>query len=161
MLEDTLYIQLCNKNIFIFILFLFSLKMLLWKTSILQVNILTQTAEVELTEQQRSAVEILKEKHRAQDLKEGLVQEKLVGPFGKPSGEQPSTEGGALWDIFRREDVPKLEAYLRKHFKEFRHTYCSPVEQVSDLLLGTISKCGFLTVMRLCLFIIAGCSSDP
>ncbi|XP_042027372.1 lysine-specific demethylase JMJ25-like [Salvia splendens] len=39
-------------------------------------------------------------------------------------------EGSALWDIFRREDIPKLEEYTRKHFKEFRHIFGKYLSQV-------------------------------
>lgn len=140
----------------------------------MQVNILTHTAEVVLSDKQRSAIATLKERHRAQDWKERLGREELSCPNEKlvhSNGEDMevleiadmskhpsdidgkiemsksdiegatcpgfSTEqereeiGSALWDIFRREDVPQLEAYLRKHANEFRHTYCSPVAQVT------------------------------
>ena len=38
---------------------------------------------------------------------------------------------GALWDIFWRQDVPKLQEYLKKNFREFRYVHCCRLKQVN------------------------------
>ncbi|KAJ6292350.1 hypothetical protein OIU78_024509 [Salix suchowensis] len=147
-----------------------------------QVNILTHTAEVALSEEQRSAIELLKMKHRAQDEREYLEQDQVHNrhieldqgndilkeemdvseirePQKPPSEINEKIENsedvlrGATLSGFalgsgdcgqsRREDVPKLEEYLRKHFREFRHNYCAPLEQVVHPIHD---QCFYLTV---------------
>eukprot|EP00268_Persea_americana_P031660 TRINITY_DN3088_c0_g1_i4.p1 TRINITY_DN3088_c0_g1~~TRINITY_DN3088_c0_g1_i4.p1 ORF type:complete len:850 (+),score=160.46 TRINITY_DN3088_c0_g1_i4:453-3002(+) len=40
---------------------------------------------------------------------------------------------GALWDVFRRQDVPKLNEYVKVHWNEFKNGLCLPDDSVSLL----------------------------
>ncbi len=77
---------------------------------------LMHTAEVELLEEQQEVI-----KKWMQNSKRNSNSKSSFGvkyDIDKPHTRK-SIYGGALWDIFRQQDTPKLEAYLRKHWEEF------------------------------------------
>lgn len=49
---------------------------------------------------------------------------------GNANERSKAVHGGAVWDIFRREDVPKLIEYLKRHKHEFCHINNQPVKSV-------------------------------
>ncbi|KAL8537357.1 hypothetical protein ACS0TY_012489 [Phlomoides rotata] len=102
------------------------------------VNVLTHVEAVKLSKVKRMNlynIPKLKKQHAKQDQKEipmGANNQKQQFGRKKKVGYKKSSasSSGALWDIFRQQDVPKLEEYIKRHFNEFRHIHCNLLQKV-------------------------------
>ncbi|KAL5058226.1 hypothetical protein RYX36_029830 [Vicia faba] len=118
------------------------------------VNVLTHVAKVKLGSENVTAIEKLMPKNLEQDKRElhDIHQDGEANDDGTSGSKLKEVEkgtveqgdslldavdslDGALWDIFRRKDVPILEGYLYKHFGEFSHFDCHPLTKSKKKLL--------------------------
>ncbi|KAJ4976463.1 hypothetical protein NE237_001569 [Protea cynaroides] len=90
----------------------------------------SEKSEDEAISCQEEMIEHISSSEKSEDEAVSCHEEKI-----EHISKQVSDSCGAQWDVFRREDVPKLQEYLRRHFYEFRHTYCFPVEHVAHPIL--------------------------
>ncbi|PWA82973.1 jmjC domain-containing protein [Artemisia annua] len=112
------------------------------------VNVLTHTNSAEHTSTKSNKADMAKRNTGVQD--EDLAYDTM--------------EGGALWDIFRRRDVPNLIKYFNNHLAEFKHADCSAVDQ---LKIGTpqcdaagIKTWTFRQKLGDAVFVPAGCPNQ-
>ncbi|KAL3813180.1 hypothetical protein ACJIZ3_014448 [Penstemon smallii] len=105
-----------------------------------RVNILMHSASITHTPEQLSMIAKLKKRHVTQDpfLGNNEIAYRHVKKIEENKGKSPMSvnrldhfedlDGGSIWDIFRRQDVPKLEEYLRNHSEEFGRVF--PLHQM-------------------------------
>lgn len=78
--------------------------------------------------------DLVNERIREAEAKANDTEAKVMDTAGDADVDEgscsDSLHGGALWDIYRREDVPKLKEYLIKHVAEFRHFNDKPIDSV-------------------------------
>jgi len=97
------------------------------------------TAQVPRDGEKLAKIKELKQKHIEQDRRElygsdlgveANVENGNTSDFENTLQRGGCVVGGAIWDVFRRQDVPKLQEYLKKHFREFRHVNGCRLQQV-------------------------------